>query len=108
MPFWAAGLFMLSGRSIARRKAPRTVYALTNQRAILLCNGKHLEVTSFAADGLGDLARRERPDGSGDLVLPRELGRDSDGHAKASEPGFVGVKDVKRVERLGRELHQKS
>src|SRR5262245_17790844 len=69
--FLAAGVAMILSPVWLRSLARRTVYALSDRRAIIWQPGWFGRVTvqSFTAPGLGQMARTERPDGAGDLVF---------------------------------------
>ena len=59
---------------------------------------------TFEPDRLGHLQRRERPDGSGDLIFETQHWRDSDGDRRTREVGFIAVPEVKLVEQMVRAL----
>ena len=105
--FVAVGLAMLTAPLWMRWRAGRTVYAVTDRRAVVWEGGLSTTVRSFDADALGDLERRERADGSGDLILARDL-RTTSHHGRrgvrTTEVGFFGIPDVRGVERLVRDI----
>ncbi len=106
LPFVAVGLWMLSAPFWARRKAPLTVYVITDRRAII-CETRLFRgvmVQSFQPAQLGGLKRVQQADGSGDLILDRRVSFDSEGGRRTTEIGFFGVPDVKYVEELVRAL----
>jgi hypothetical protein len=90
-----------------RRTALRTVYALTDRRAIVWrarAVRREIEVRSFQSAELGEITRVERADGTGDLVF-RELVSttyDSDGDRRTTRTrlGFIGVDRVRELEDL--------
>ena len=88
------------------RRAQRTCYALTDQRAIVWAAGWFggTEVRSFRAADLGKMARRDYADGSGDLIFQEfvTVSRDSDGDLRSqrTERGFLGIENVREVEEL--------
>lgn len=92
IPFWM------------RRAAKRTVYAISDRRAILwkpTWSGG-LEIRSIGPDLLGGFYRVEYPDG-GDLILleDRMLHESEDGYRVSKDSrGFMGIADVRRVEEL--------
>jgi hypothetical protein len=108
LPFLLVGLFMVSSPYWLRRKAQRTLYALTNQRALIWEPGFFGSFTlrNYTAAGLGRMSRTERADGSGDLVFEEFVtyGANSQGHRTASTTrrGFLGINDVRKVEELVR------
>jgi hypothetical protein len=100
LPFVLVGLGMLMAPRWAYASAKKTVYAVTNQRLIVMTEGRFRSVKSFYADDIGSLERRERPDGTGDLIFAKRAWRDSDGDRRYSETGFTGIRDVRSVEQL--------
>jgi hypothetical protein len=94
----AGALLIVLPRVFARR-LDATVYAITDRRAISVTPGWGAmpETTrSFAPSALGMIARRERADGSGDLVfdevfVPGSVYRTA---------GFLAIADVRRVEQV--------
>ncbi len=104
LPFLLTGLGGLCSPLWMRRKAHTIIYAITNQRAIVIEGAKSITVKSYPAADIADLERTEHPDGSGDLILRSEQYRDSDGDRQTRKHGFYAVADVRRVERLV-ELH---
>jgi hypothetical protein len=110
LPFILVGLAMFSAPYWALRSARRTVYVLTTQRAILLRGGWFsINVRSFEPTALTDLDRRQRPNGSGDLIFTRDWRPSNNGHSTGRNVGFLAVRDVKHVEDLVRTLvHQQA
>jgi len=106
-PFWAA------------RRLTHTVYVITDRRAVIIVGTLGRSVRSFTASMMGSLERRERRDGSGDLIFARRLSEEGfdteadlglDGGPRPNgrrmgveEVGFIGVPNVREVERLLRE-----
>ena len=107
VPVLAIGLGMIGAPLWMRRAARRTVYALTDRRAIVWRARpvrREIEVRSFQPAELGELTRVERDDGTGDLVF-RELvstSYDSDGDRRTTRTriGFIGIDRVREVEDL--------
>ncbi len=115
-PFFLAGFRMMAAPWLARRKARKNIYAITDQRAIVITGsllGSTTEVRSFTADQLKDIRRVQREDGSGDLVFEDQLNlpgfgnfgagfKDHSGGGHANrfvKPfGFIGVERVREVE----------
>lgn len=104
VPFILIGLGMLSCPFWAYRKARRTVYAITDRRAILFEGGRSLTVRSFPPDKLRNVFRKERKDGSGDVIFYCRTRRDSDGDRHAQDVGFLRIRNAKAVEDLIQEL----
>jgi len=71
VPFILVGFGMLSGPIWAYRKALKTVYVVTNRRAITLDGGRTVAIRSYPPDRLADVYRKERKDGTGDVLISR-------------------------------------
>ena len=101
LPFIAVGIGMMSAPYWMRRLAARTVYVVTNRRAILFQAGfQGMTVRSFGPDQLKTMYRTERADGSGDIVF-REIGTiTNDGDRQLNRLGFFGIPEVRYVEEL--------
>jgi hypothetical protein len=106
LPFILVGLGMLSAPLWVRRKAKGTVYAITDRRAIAIEGGWSTTIRSFLPDKLGAVFRRERRDGSGDVLISRRAWRDSDGDAQSDDLGFFSVANPKEIEAMLLELHR--
>lgn len=108
IPFVLIGLALVASPVWLRRKAGNTVYALTDRRAILWEPGWFGAVTvrSYAAAGLGRMARRDRAGGAGDLVFEEFVtsSTNSDGHTSSTthQRGFLCIDRVREVEDLVR------
>ncbi len=100
----------LTGRRLPHRVG-HTLYLVTDRRVAIMEGGRPYRVRSLAPPQLTNLVRRQRPDGSGDLVLTREPGTLSEGWAGSNnwaayawrEVGLFGLADVRSVERVIRE-----
>lgn len=115
LPFIVIGIGLLTAPLWMARKAQRTVYAVTDKRAIILEGGfgGSFSVRSLAPPLLADRARNQRADGSGDLVFTRtrqtEWRSTSDGpRSSTSVAGFYAVADVKAVDDLIQDTFEKS
>ena len=108
------GVFLLIGVLImlsplwASMSAKKTVYAVTNKRAIIIKAKSTIDVQSFSADNLKDIIKRLRRDGSGDLIFERTVTyrRSSKGGSrkKVTEIGFFGIPRVNEVEDMIQEI----
>lgn len=111
LPFLAIGLAMFLSPIWAYRKASRTLYAITDRRAIAIepsLMGR-VVVRSFEPPDLAILARTQNPDGSGNLVFRREAqyaGRRQG--TRYVDVGFLAVSDAKDVEDRIRALIQRT
>jgi hypothetical protein len=116
--FVGAGVLMVLSPLWALFRASSTVYVVTDQRAILFDRGLlGTQIRSFGPTAVEDLTRRERSDGSGDLIFKRKTyyqpghwsGSGNTRHyypggSRTHEIGFFGIPDVRHVERLLRDL----
>lgn len=103
LPFFLAGVVVLASPRTLARKARRTGYAITDRRALIIERGRRLSVRSFAPEALADLERRERADGSGDIIFTRDRTGSGKG-SRALEVGFFGLPAARDVERRLRAL----
>jgi hypothetical protein len=101
VPFVLIGLGMLSAPWWAARAARATAYVITDRRALIIALSG--SVRSFTAEKLKDLERRQRPDGSGDIVIERTVYEGSR-RSSVREIGFFGIPDAKRAEDLLRQI----
>jgi hypothetical protein len=107
IPFLVIGAGMLLSPVLARRAARRTVYVLTDRRAIVLewkpFRGR--AVRSYTPERLTKMSRIERRDGSGNLVFESDPDRAAQGYPRWTPGhGFIGVSNVAEVERLVRAI----
>lgn len=88
--------------------ARRTLYAITDQRILILDGILSQKVTSYGADDIERIERRSYSTGRGDLIFRHETRtqrvRSSRGYRRTryyEEPiGFFGIPDVRAVERV--------
>jgi hypothetical protein len=100
LPFILIGLAMLSSPWWARRAARRTVYVITDRRAICFQGGWSTTIRSYSPEQLSQVYRKERKDGTGDVIIGVRGWRDSDGDRRTVEEGFLRVRDPKTVEAM--------
>ena len=109
--FVGVGVWLVMSPLWARRRAKKTVYALTDRRAMIITVGRHTTVRSLGPGDLEEVPiKRQRRDGSGDLVLQRRVSYYAGGRGtrqRVVETGFFGVEDVDEVEKKFRELIRK-
>ncbi len=103
--------------SLVYRQVPRnTLYAITNQRIMILRTGPVLTVDSYSRNDIGYLTRRERPDGSGDLFFTNlrspysysyNNGYGNNGYSygygsygMSGTGRFIGISNVRSVEQI--------
>lgn len=102
VPFVLIGFGMLSSPYWAARKAAPSAYVVTNERVIIFESGVFGAVTirSFLPHQLAEIRRVQLPNGSGDLILDKEVTTDSEGSRSTTDIGFFGIPDVKGVEMM--------
>lgn len=106
-PFVLVGVLLLLQPKFARRNARNSVFAITNERVVVIeATGVfgNVSVRSFLPGSLDVIERRDGRDGDGDLVFERREWVDSDGDRRVSEYGLFGVRNVREVERMVRQL----
>ena len=101
--FLLVGLGMLTSPLWLRGQRKRTLYALTNQRAIIFAGRLFggLSVASFEPQRLTAMQRNQQTDGSGDLIFEQYVQRINRGPSTVSV-GFMAVENVQHVEELVR------
>lgn len=108
VPFVLIGLGLLSSPFWRMRAAKRTIYLLTDRRAVIFSSsawGK-LSIESYPPGRLQNLSRNQWPDGSGDLVFEQVSVPGSRNHTRLEDQGFLAIRDVKFVEEMVRKLAQ--
>lgn len=110
VPFVLIGFGLLSAPYWARRKARKTGYAVTSERAIIIEGGFRggVAVRSFRADQLREIRRVQLADGSGDLIFDQKTTTGSEGSRRTTDLGFMGIPDVKAVEALLQSIQRKA
>ena len=108
LPFLLIGLVMAAAPVWAAKRAARTAYVLTDQRAIMFrCRwSRGVTVHSYEPGRLTSIERDEAPDGTGDLIFEQfvEYNKDAPlGPNSRIRRGFLGIADVRAVEEL---VHQ--
>jgi len=120
LPFVFVGLGMLSSPIFAYTQAKRTVYAITNKRALVLKAGGRggKTVMSYPPAAFGDITRVEYAPNKGDLTwsplglaMPIPINASSllirsrySGNAGPSFCGFIGIDNPHDVEKLLKQL----
>ena len=60
--------------------------------------GRTKKVETFTANDIGKIERKEKPDGSGDLIFKYDISYDSSNKRRAKPVGFYGIPNVRSVE----------
>lgn len=100
LPFLLVGLGMLLSPLLAAAAARRTLYAVTSGGILFVKAGRTRRVERRPLPGGDVLQRRERPDGSGDLVVAKPEAARPRGWNVLHATTFVGIPQVARVERI--------
>ena len=100
IPFFLIGIGMLSSPLWAYRKQLKTVYLITDRRAITIDGGRSSTIRSYQPENLKDIFRREHKDGTGDVIITRTAWKDSDGDKQMQELGFLRIQNAKAVETM--------
>ena len=100
VPFVLIGLGMLSSPLWAYRKSTKTVYVITNKRAITFDGGTSTTIRSYPPNKLTDIYRKEKSDGTGDVIISSKAWKDSDGDRHSEELGFLRILKPKEVEKM--------
>jgi hypothetical protein len=95
VPFVLVGLGMLTSPYWTYQKAQRTVYAITNRRAMIISGTRTRKIQSFAGPDIGLIERTERTNGKGDVMFATITG-----NKNMQRIGFTGITDARRVEQL--------
>ncbi|MDX2211795.1 MAG: hypothetical protein SFY66_00775 [Oculatellaceae cyanobacterium bins.114] len=104
VPFVLIGFWMLISPLREWLKAFRTVYLITDKRAISIESGWFTTIRNYAPAQLKDLYRKERGNDTGDVVITTRLHRSSEGNSWTEEIGFLNVRNPREVERLLQQL----
>ncbi len=104
IPFFLVGVAMVLSPAIAYFAATKTVYAVTDKRAIIVSKPLMLSVKSYYPTDFTDIERGGTMNGVGDVSFCRRLGTDSRGNRTNTAVGFFGVPEPEEFERLIRDL----
>jgi len=108
LPFLLIGVVMLATPIWTRQKATKTVYVITDRRAITFDGGWTTTIRSYPPDKLQNLFRKEKSDGTGDIIFAQRTWADSEGGQQAINLGFLNIRDPKTVENLLKKLAEKA
>jgi hypothetical protein len=98
VPFLLIGMTMVLAPLWALLKAKSTVYAVTNRRVMVISGSKNRSVKSFTPADILSVEHRERPDGSGDIVLmTNPLMRTGNNLPSQMKIALCGIPNVKQV-----------
>jgi hypothetical protein len=104
VPFFLIGLGMLSTPLWFYLKALKTVYVVTDRRAITFDAGLTTTIRSYTPDRLKDVYRREKRDKTGDVILEQHVRSGFEGEQQTLNLGFKNIRDPKTVEGMLKKL----
>lgn len=107
-PIIAISLFLLTAPIWLPISAKHYVYAVTNKRVITITGWRQRTVISYGPEKLEQIERRQNPDGSGDLLFNSSTSEEEKKGRPLLPPGFHGIGEVRSVERMVRELLERS
>lgn len=109
VPFLLIGLGIVLAPLWAYLKALNTVYGVTDKRVLIITGTNSLAVKSYTPADIVSVEHRERPDGSGDVLIrttPQMRTNNSSSQiAVGLNVGLYGVANVKEVARYIMNLH---
>jgi len=107
VPFLLIGCGILASPLWAYLSAQRTVYAVTDRRALIIVGWPRATVQSYQASDVGDITRVEGADGRGTVMFASRMWTGNNGFPNSTRVGFVGIENVRQVEQLIRDnLHK--
>ena len=105
LPFLFIGLGVVLTPLWAFLKGLSTVYAVTNQRVMIITGGNSRTVKSVTPADIISVDHRERPDGSGDIAILTTAQMRTNNSVSQVKVALVGVPNVKEVARQVMNLH---
>lgn len=107
VPFLLVGLGILLAPLWVYLKGRNTVYAVTNKRVMIISGASNRTVKSCTAADIVSVDHRERPDGSGDVLIRTNLQMRAQNSNSLSQMtiGLYGVPNVKDVAAQVMNLH---
>ncbi|WP_437205245.1 hypothetical protein [Planctomicrobium sp. SH664] len=108
IPFLCIGLGMMSAPYWQLLRTRRTVYVVTDRRAMIISGIRTTRISSFLPHQFLTIKRTQRPDGTGDVTfgIPAMIMQQQKNFVVTShsEEGFFDIRDSRHVEGLVREL----
>jgi len=81
-------------------QAQGTMYAITDERAIILSHFPYRAVSSITANRIAFVRRRERDDNTSDVLFAEHINRAGEAGVLIRREGFYGIPDGQHVDRL--------
>ncbi len=98
LPFVLIGVWLLLSPVFHYVKAFKTLYIVTNKTARIVTMGRTKQVETFTGEDLQQIQRKEKPDGSGDIIFQHRVSHSSKGGRTITPVGFFGIGAVAVVE----------
>lgn len=105
LPFLLIGLAVVLAPLWAYLKGRSTVYAVTNQRVMVISGGNNRSVKSYTPADIVSVEHRERPDGCGDVLIRTNAVTRTNNSVSQVTVGLFGVSRVKDVAQQVMNLH---
>ena len=105
LPFLLVGLGVILAPLWAFLKGSNTVYAVTNQRVMIITGGGTRSVKSYTPADIVSVEHRERPDGSGDIAILTTGATRTNNSVSQIKVALLGVPNVKQVAQQVLALH---
>jgi hypothetical protein len=106
VPFLLVGLGIILAPLWAFLKGGNTVYAVTNQRVMIITGGGNRSVKSYTPADIVSVEHRERPDGSGDIAITTNaIVRSNNNFTSQVKVALCGIPNVKEVVQQVMQLH---
>ncbi|HLZ90868.1 MAG TPA: PH domain-containing protein [Candidatus Acidoferrum sp.] len=105
LPFLFVGLGIVLAPLWAFLKGGNTVYAVTNQRVMVITGSGTRSVKSIVPADIVSVDHRERPDGSGDIAILTTGTIRTNNSASQVKVALVGIPNVKQVAQQVLALH---
>jgi hypothetical protein len=105
LPFLFVGLGIVLAPLWAYLKGRSTVYAVTNQRVMVISGNGTRSVKSLTPADIVSVDHRERPDGSGDVVICTNGIVRTNNSTSQVKVALLGIPNVKEVAQQVMALH---
>ena len=97
LPFLLIGLVMTMSPLLVYLKGRSGVYAVTNRRVMVITGTTSRSVKSIIPNDIAEVDHRERPDGTGDVLIRTNTVIRTNNGATQITVGLYGVPNVKEV-----------
>ncbi|MDD2325088.1 MAG: hypothetical protein PHW63_03625, partial [Alphaproteobacteria bacterium] len=99
LPFIVIGVWLLGKPFSIRKKAGRTLFAITTRRALIFAQGAKQELRSFPLAGLDEkMTFTEEADGSGSLLFTRARSQEDGANSDPFTRGFDYIPRIREAE----------